>query len=421
VAGKPTQVSPLAPAAFPALPAVDGVRFAAAEAGVRYKGRLDVMLAEIAPGAAIAGVFTRSATRAGPVLWCEEKLEALQMAAERPAGGFAILVNSGNANAFTGSNGRAAVEATVAATAGALGVPPDHVFVASTGVIGEPLPAERIVAALDGLAAGLSADAAERAARAIMTTDTFPKGAVARLDLGGAPVTITGFAKGSGMIAPDMATMLVFLFTDAAVAPGLLQEMVTRASDATFNCITVDGDTSTSDTLLMAATGRAAMAPIATVDDPRLAPFEAALTEVMRDLAQQVVRDGEGATKFVEVRVTGAETPADARRVGLSIANSPLVKTAIAGEDPNWGRVVMAVGKSGAAADRDRLTIRFGDILVAEEGWVARSYRETVGAAYMKNPELVIGVDLGLGNGAATIWTCDLTKRYIEINADYRS
>ena len=421
MAGKPTQVSPLAPAAFPALPAVDGVRFAAAEAGVRYKGRLDVMLAEIAPGAAIAGVFTRSATRAGPVLWCEEKLEALQMAAERPAGGFAILVNSGNANAFTGSNGRAAVEATVAATAGALGVPPDHVFVASTGVIGEPLPAERIVAALDGLAAGLSADAAERAARAIMTTDTFPKGAVARLDLGGVPVTITGFAKGSGMIAPDMATMLVFLFTDAAVAPGLLQEMVTRASDATFNCITVDGDTSTSDTLLMAATGRAAMAPIATVDDPRLAPFEAALTEVMRDLAQQVVRDGEGATKFVEVRVTGAETPADARRVGLSIANSPLVKTAIAGEDPNWGRVVMAVGKSGAAADRDRLTIRFGDILVAEEGWVARSYRETVGAAYMKNPELVIGVDLGLGNGAATIWTCDLTKRYIEINADYRS
>ena len=218
-----------------------------------------------------------------------------------------------------------------------------------------------------------------------MTTDTFPKGAVARLDLGGVPVTITGFAKGSGMIAPDMATMLVFLFTDAAVAAGLLQEMVTRASDATFNCITVDGDTSTSDTLLMAATGRAAMAPIATADDPRLAPFEAALTEVMRDLAQQVVRDGEGATKFVEVRVTGAETPADARRVGLSIANSPLVKTAIAGEDPNWGRVVMAVGKSGAAADRDRLTIRFGDILVAEEGWVAPSYREADGAAYMKN------------------------------------
>jgi glutamate N-acetyltransferase / amino-acid N-acetyltransferase len=421
VGGKPTQVSPLAPAAFPALPAVDGVRFAAAEAGVRYKGRLDVMLAEIAPGAAIAGVFTRSATRAGPVLWCEEKLEALQMAAERPAGGFAILVNAGNANAFTGSNGRAAVEATVAATAGALGVPPDHVFVASTGVIGEPLPAERIVAALDGLAAGLSAGAAERAARAIMTTDTFPKGAVARLELGGVPVTITGFAKGSGMIAPDMATMLVFLFTDAAVAPGLLQEMVARASDATFNCITVDGDTSTSDTLLMAATGRAAMAPIATADDPRLGGFEAALGEVMRDLAHQVVRDGEGATKFVEVRVTGAETPADVRRVGLSIANSPLVKTAIAGEDPNWGRVVMAVGKSGAAADRDRLTIRFGDILVAEQGWVAPSYREAAGAAYMKNEELTIGVDLGLGNGAATIWTCDLTKRYIEINADYRS
>jgi glutamate N-acetyltransferase/amino-acid N-acetyltransferase len=420
MAGKPTQVSPLAAAAFPALPAIDGVRFAAAEAGVRYKGRLDVMLAEIAEGAAMAGVFTRSATRAGPVLWCEEKLAALRAGGAR-AGGFAILVNSGNANAFTGSNGRRAVEATVAATARALAVPADHVFVASTGVIGEPLPAERIVAALDGLAADLDAGAAERAARAIMTTDTFPKGAVARIELDGAPVTITGFAKGSGMIAPDMATMLVFLFTDAAVVPGLLQAMVARASDATFNCITVDGDTSTSDTLLMAATGRAPMAPIGAEDDPRRAPFEAALTGVMRDLAHQVVRDGEGATKFVEVRVTGAESAADARRVGLAIANSPLVKTAIAGEDPNWGRVVMAVGKSGAAADRDRLTIRFGDVLVAEKGWVAASYKEADGAAYMKRPELVIGVDLGLGPGAATIWTCDLTKRYVEINADYRS
>jgi glutamate N-acetyltransferase/amino-acid N-acetyltransferase len=420
MAGKPLPVSPLAPAAFPALPVVDGVRFAAAEAGVRYQGRLDVMLAEIAPGAALAGVFTRSATRSGPVLWCEEKLAALQIRGGGDAG-FAILVNSGNANAFTGANGRVAVEATARALAERLGVPADHVFVASTGVIGEPLPADRIVAALDGLRDGLAADAAERAARAIMTTDTFPKGAAARVALDGVPVMVAGFAKGSGMIAPDMATMLAFVFTDAAVTPGLLQELVARATDETFNCITVDGDTSTSDTLLVAATARAPMPPIAMADDPRLAPFAAALTAVMRELAHQVVRDGEGATKFVEVRVSGAETPADARRVGLAIANSPLVKTAIAGGDPNWGRIVMAVGKSGAAADRDRLTIRFGDILVAEHGWVAPGYREADGAAYMKRPELVIGVDLGIGDARATIWTCDLTKRYVEINADYRS
>ena len=412
-------VSPLAPAGFPALPPVNGVRFAAAEAGVRYQGRLDVMLAEIAPGSAIAGVFTRSATRSGPVLWCEEKLAALR-AGDAGEAGFAILVNSGNANAFTGSNGRAAVEATASAAAKALGVPVEHVFVASTGVIGEPLRSERIVAALGRLRDELAPDAAERAARAIMTTDTFAKGASAQIHVDGVPVTLIGFAKGSGMIAPDMATMLVFLFTDAAIRPDVLQRSVTRACDATFNCITVDGDTSTSDTLLMAATGQAAMPPLV-ADDPRLPTFEAALNGVMLDLAHQVVRDGEGATKFVEVRVTGAETPADARKVGLAIANSPLVKTAIAGSDPNWGRIVMAVGKSGAAADRDRLTIRFGNMLVAENGWVAPSYAEADGAAYMRRDELVIGVDLGLGSGEATIWTCDLTHRYIEINADYRS
>jgi glutamate N-acetyltransferase/amino-acid N-acetyltransferase len=411
-------VSPLAPAAFPALPAIDGVRFAAAEAGVRYRGRLDVMLAEVAAGSAFAGVFTRSATRSGPVLWCEEKLASLRDGEE---GGFAILVNSGNANAFTGNAGRAAVEATAGAAAAALGVPVGHVFVASTGVIGEPLKAERIVAAMERLRGGLAADGAERAARAIMTTDTFPKGAVARVELGGVPVTVLGFAKGSGMIAPDMATMLVFLFTDAAIARGPLQAAVARAADATFNCITVDGDTSTSDTLLMAATGLAAMPPVADAADPRMPVFEDALTGVMRDLALQVVRDGEGATKLVEIRVTGAASAADARKVGLSVANSPLVKTAIAGEDPNWGRIVMAVGKSGAAADRDRLSIRFGDIPVAEAGWVAPSYREADGAAYMKRAELVVGVDLGLGTGEATIWTCDLTHGYIEINADYRS
>jgi glutamate N-acetyltransferase/amino-acid N-acetyltransferase len=378
------------------------------------------MLAAVDAGATLAGVFTRSATRAAPVLWCQERIAAIA-AGGAGEGGFAILVNSGNANAFTGNAGRAAVDATVAAVAGALGVPEGHVFTASTGVIGEPLPAERIVAAVGGLSDALSADAAERAARAIMTTDTFPKGAVATVELGGVPVTITGFAKGSGMIAPDMATMLVYLFSDAAVEPGLLQAMVARQADRSFNAITVDGDTSTSDTLLMAATGRAAMPRIEAADDPRADVFEAVLGGVMLDLAHQVVKDGEGATKFVEVRVTGAADDADARKVGFAIANSPLVKTAFAGEDPNWGRIVMAVGKSGAVADRDRLSIRFGDILVAENGWVAPGYREAEGAAYMKRAELVVAVDLGIGGGAATVWTCDLTHRYIEINADYRS
>jgi len=414
-----TSVSPLAPAAgFPVLPQVAGVRFAAAEAGVRYAGRLDVMLAEIAAGSAIAAVFTRSATRSAPVLWCEECLAGL---ARQQAGCFAILVNSGNSNAFTGALGRAAVAATVTATADLLGMPEGHVFVASTGVIGEPLPVERITAKIPQLRDDLSMDGAALAARGIMTTDTFPKGAAARLDLGGVAVTITGFAKGSGMIAPDMATMLVFLFTDAAIDCALLQSMVSGLNDRTFNCITVDGDTSTSDTLIMAATGMAAMAPITAADDPRAATFRAALHGVMLDLAHQVVRDGEGATKFVEIAVTGAASDTDARKVAMSIANSPLVKTAIAGEDPNWGRIVMAVGKSGAAADRDTLAIRFGPITVAQDGQVATGYAEAAGAAYMKAAELVIGVDLGLGVGTATIWTCDLTHRYIEINADYRS
>ena len=418
-AAKP--VSPLAPTAgFPELPAIDGVRFAAAEAGVRYPGRLDAMLAEIAAGSAIAGVFTRSSTRSMPVLWCQEVLAGLRAA---PAGdsGFAILVNSGNSNAFTGGAGREAVAATVAATADTLGIAQDHVFVASTGVIGERLPYDRIVAKLSELRRDLDPGGAARAARAIMTTDTYAKGAAARVDLDGVPVSIAGFAKGSGMIAPDMATMLVFLFTDAAVAPDLLQDMVSRIGARTFNCITVDGDTSTSDTLLMAATGRAAMPPLRDDDDPRAAAFEMALEGVMLDLAQQVVRDGEGASKFVEIRVEGALTDGDARKVALSIANSPLVKTAIAGADPNWGRIVMAVGKSGASADRDRLSIRFGDILVAENGWVSTGYSEAAGAAYMKRSEIVLGVDLGLGAGRAVVWTCDLTHGYIAINADYRS
>ncbi len=417
----PSPVSPLAPAGgFPDLPVIDGVRFAAVEAGVRYTGRLDVMLAEIAPGSALAGVFTRSSTRSAPVLWCQEKIAALH-GGGAGEGGFAIVVNSGNSNAFTGGVGRSAVTATVEGTAAALGIPVDHVLVASTGVIGEPLPAERITAKLGELVSGLDENGGERAARAIMTTDTFPKGATATVTLDGTEVRVAGFAKGSGMIAPDMATMLAFVFTDAAVDARVLQAMLARGNDATFNCTTVDGDTSTSDSLIVAATGRAAMAPIVAETDPRAAVLEAALTGVLRDLALQVVRDGEGATKFVEIRVAGAADAGDARKVALSIANSPLVKTAIAGEDPNWGRVVMAVGKSGAQADRDRLSIRFGDILVADRGWVSPDYREAEGAAYMKGQELVIGVDLGIGSGEATVWTCDLTHRYIEINADYRS
>ncbi|PKP82845.1 MAG: bifunctional ornithine acetyltransferase/N-acetylglutamate synthase [Alphaproteobacteria bacterium HGW-Alphaproteobacteria-2] len=412
-------VSPLAPPAFPALPQIAGVRFAAAAAGVRYAGRTDVMLAHIAPGAAIAGVFTRSATRSAPVRDCEAKLAAL--AKGRTRGGFAFVVNSGNSNAFTGQAGETAVQAVATAFADAAGVPEAHVFTASTGVIGEPLPHERITAVADTLAAALDPDGAEAAARAIMTTDTFPKGAAAEVEIGGKTVRIAGFAKGSGMIAPDMATMLVYLFTDARIGRKTLQGMLSRLTTTTFNAITVDGDTSTSDTLMMAATGTAGNTEIASGRTAEGRAFAAALGGVMRDLAHQVVRDGEGATKFVEVVVTGAADMADAKRVAMAIANSPLVKTAIAGEDPNWGRIVMAVGKSGARAERDRLAIRFGDVVVAESGRVADGYREADGAAYMQRSELAIGVDLGLGSGTFIAWTCDLTHRYIDINADYRS
>lgn len=405
-------VSPLAPASFPELPKIDGVRFAAGAVGIKKANRVDVMLAEIAPGSSIAGVFTRSATRSAAVLDCQAKLAGLSEDA-----GFAIVVNSGNANTFTGKRGVTDVDLIAAAAAAALDLPASHVFTSSTGVIGEPLPATKITDALPAIAASLDASATEPAARAIMTTDTFPKGAVTTLDIDGTPVTIMGFAKGSGMIAPDMATMLGYIFTDAAVAPDALQAMLSACNVQSFNAVTVDSDTSTSDTVLMAATGRAGNAALTAPH----AGFQAALLTVMQDLAHQIVRDGEGATKFVEVRVSGADSDEDATRVARSIANSPLVKTAIAGEDPNWGRIVMAVGKSGAKADRDLLTIRFGDILVAENGWVAESYTEDAGAAYMKQQELLVDVDLGLGDGAATVWTCDLTHGYIQINADYRS
>ncbi len=409
---KTLSVSPLAPERFPDLPVIAGVRFASVAAGVRYTGREDVMLVDLAPGSSVAGVFTRSATRAAPVLDCQAKIGN-----DGPSdAGAAIIVNSGNANAFTGRNGQAATQAVTGAVAQALGLPESRVFSSSTGVIGEALPHDRITARIDDLVAGLDAGAIAGAARAIMTTDTFPKGSSAVADTAAGRVTIAGIAKGSGMVAPDMATMLVYLFTDARVARADLQDMVSRIADRTFNNITVDSDTSTSDSLLMAATGASGVA-VQAGDSA----FESALEHVMLDLAHQVVRDGEGATKFVTVRVTGAASDADARVHAMSIANSPLVKTAIAGEDPNWGRIVMAVGKSGAAADRDTLTIRFGDVLVAEKGWVAATYREEDGAAVMRAPEIEINVDIGLGVGCATVWTCDLTHGYISINADYRS
>jgi len=411
--------SPFAPEAFPDLPTVGGVRFAAVSAGVRYTtGRLDVMLAELAPGTVMAGTFTRSSTRSAPVLWCQDRIAAQ---AGPSAGPLAIVVNAGNANAFTGRHGLASVEQVMQSTAAVLGTTPTDVFMASTGVIGEPLPAERVTARLEELRDGLSADGIADAAQAIMTTDTYPKGAAARVTIDGAAVTVAGIAKGSGMIAPEMGTMLVFVFTDAAIAQPLLQRTVAELTDKTFNAITVDSDTSTSDTLLVGATGASGIAPIEDAADPRYPTLRAALRSVMQDLAIQVVKDGEGATKFVAITVTGAADDGAARRIGLAVANSPLVKTALAGEDPNWGRIVMAIGKSGEEADRDRVAITFGDIQVAQAGWVSPSYSEEAGAAYMKNAELKIGVDVGVGSGQATVWTCDLTHGYITINADYRS
>ncbi len=418
VAQKPkalNAVSPLAPkGGFPPLPRIAGVEFAAVEAGVRYANRKDVMLVRLAPGTAIAGVFTRSLTRAACVLDCEAKLKTKA----DPKAGAAIVVNSGNSNAFTGAVGQEAVDAVTSGVAAALGLPASRVFSCSTGVIGEPLPYEKITARIPDLTAALNADGIEMAARAMMTTDTFAKGAAAEVQGDGGVIRIAGIAKGSGMIAPDMATMLVYIFTDARISAANLQKMLARNVGPTFNSITVDSDTSTSDALILAATGQS---PAAEVKGTVAKAFESALHSVMLELAHQVIRDGEGASKFVEVRVSGAASPEDAHKVAMAIANSPLVKTAIAGQDPNWGRIVMAIGKSGAAADRDRLTIRFGNILVAENGWRSPHYAEDAAAAYMRRDDLVIAVDLGLGGAEQSVWTCDLTHRYIDINADYRS
>ena len=407
---KITSVSPLAPASFPTLPVVKGARFATAAAGVKYAGRTDVMLAVLDPGSCVAGAFTRSATRSANVLDCQSKIRL------EDDGGAAIIVNSGNSNAFTGRAGDASVQAICAEVARVTGLPATRVFTSSTGVIGERLPHDRIAAKVEELYGNLDEAGLHGAAKAIMTTDTFPKGSTTSVDLPGGTVTIAGIAKGSGMIAPDMATMLVYIFTDAKIAQSDLQALVSELNEKTFNSITVDSDTSTSDTLLVAATGASGV-PVSAEDGA----FRDGLHHVMQDLAHQVVRDGEGATKFVEITVTGALNDADAKTHAMSIANSPLVKTAIAGEDPNWGRVVMAIGKSGAPADRDTLSISFGDVKVANKGWVDPDYREEQGAAVMKQENISMTVDLGMGSGAATVWTCDLTHGYISINADYRS
>ncbi len=411
-----TTVSPLAPAHFPDMPPVAGVKLATAAAGIRYPGRVDVLLALLDEGTSVAGVFTRSKCPSAPVDWCRAQLK----------GGRArvLVVNSGNANAFTGKSGRAATKLTGKLAAAAAGCSPSAVFLASTGVIGEPLDAAKFGAVMDQLVTGAAPRAWQEAAAAIMTTDTFPKGAAAIARLGATPVTICGIAKGAGMIAPDMATMLSFVFTDAPVSPQVLQTLLKQGVVDTFNAVTIDGDTSTSDTLLAFATGAAAargVPKITTMSDPRLPALRKGFDAVLANLAEQVARDGEGARKLVEIIVEGAVSKPSARRIALSIANSPLVKTAIAGEDANWGRVVMAVGKAGERADRDRLSIWFGGIRVAHKGERDPGYDEAAVSAVMKKPEITLKVALGLGRGKDRVLTCDLTKEYVAINGDYRS
>jgi glutamate N-acetyltransferase / amino-acid N-acetyltransferase len=404
-----TAISPLAPKSTPAMPEIDGVRFATGAAGIRYKGRTDVMLALMDKGTQVAGVFTKSKCPSAPVDWCRDRL----------AGGKAraLVVNSGNANAFTGKTGAQSVKLTASLAAKATGAPSSEIFLASTGVIGEPLDATKFNGVLDTLAAQANAGGMVEAAKAIMTTDTYPKVATTTALIDGIEVKIAGMAKGAGMIAPDMATMLSFVFTDAPIAAEALQAMLSKSVQASFNAITVDSDTSTSDTLMLFATGAAAKrgAPkISEASDKRLKAFKQALDAVLLDLAHQVVKDGEGARKFVEIEVTGAASPKAAKIIALSIANSPLVKTAIAGEDANWGRIVMAVGKAGEKAERDKLAIWFGGVRdpVCDEAQVS---------ALMRNEKIDVRVDIGLGKGTAKVWTCDLTKEYVAINGDYRS
>jgi glutamate N-acetyltransferase/amino-acid N-acetyltransferase len=405
-----TAVSPLA-VPLPALPPMAGVRRGPAAAGIRYTGRNDVVMMELAATTTVAGVFTSNKCPGAPIDWCRAAL----------AGGSAraVVINAGNANVFTGKAGAATTKATAAAAAKLVGCKPKQVFLASTGVIGEVLPTEKLTAALPDLHAALRDDSWEAAARGIMTTDTFPKGATRTAKIGDAEVRITGIAKGSGMIAPDMATMLCFIFTDARIPADMLQAALSKGVRSTFNCTTVDSDTSTSDTVMLFATG-AAKHP--KVDDAgMLKSFAKALHAVLLDLALQVTRDGEGAQKLIKIDVTGAATNKSAKRIGMSVANSPLVKTAIAGEDANWGRIVMAVGKAGEPADRDKLSIGIGGVWMARDGAVIPGYDETPVVAHMKGLEVDITIDIGLGKGRATVWTCDLTHGYIDINGSYRS
>ncbi|MBB4144562.1 bifunctional glutamate N-acetyltransferase/amino-acid acetyltransferase ArgJ [Rhizobium rhizoryzae] len=409
-------VSPLAPKTYPEMPTVRGVRMATAAAGIKYKNRTDVLLMVFDEPASVAGVFTRSKCPSAPVDFCRTNL---------PHGvARAVVVNSGNANAFTGVKGKAATELTADSASKAVGCQTNEVYLASTGVIGEPLDATKFAGVLGDMDGSAVGDFWLEAAKAIMTTDTYPKVATRTAEIDGVPVVINGIAKGAGMIAPDMATMLSFVVTDADIAPAALQALLSEGVGPTFNSVTVDSDTSTSDTLLLFATGKAGedgQKKVEKADDPRLVSFRNALNDLLKDLALQVVRDGEGARKMVAVTVTGAESDAAAKRIALSIANSPLVKTAVAGEDANWGRVVMAVGKSGEMADRDRLAIWFGDIRVAVNGERDPDYSEAATTAVMQQEDISIRADIGLGNGTATVWTCDLTKEYVAINGDYRS
>jgi glutamate N-acetyltransferase / amino-acid N-acetyltransferase len=411
----PTAVSPLS-VPMPELPPISGVRLAAAAAGIRYQGRTDVVMMEAPSGSAVAGVFTSNKCPGAPVDWCRSALK----------GGRArlVVVNAGNANVFTGKAGRDACSATAAAAGKLVGCPPKQVFVASTGVIGEVLPHEKLVEALPGLQQALREDGWEDAARGIMTTDTFPKAATRTALIGDTEVRITGIAKGSGMIAPDMATMLCFIFTDAKIPAEALQSLLKKGVDSSFNCTTVDSDTSTSDTVLLIASGQAKHPRLPSESAKRnrmLADFAAALNAVLLDLALQVVRDGEGAQKLVRIDVTGATNGRSAKKIAMAVANSPLVKTAIAGEDANWGRIVMAVGKSGEPADRDKLSIGVGGVWMARDGAVIPGYDEAPVVAHMKGHEVEIAIDIGLGRGKATVWTCDLTHGYIDINGSYRS
>ncbi len=417
--------SPLAPEKFPALAPIAGVRLGAVESGARYRKRDDLMLAVVDEGATVAGVLTRSATAAAPVLWCRRQL------ANHDYAPHALLVNSGNANAFTGDAGAHDVLQTCNAVAAEIGCAPEQILVASTGVIGEPLPVQKIIAAIPPLAKVTTDDAWQRAATAILTTDTFAKGATARAMIAGMPVTINGFAKGSGMIEPDMATMLAFVFTDAVIPRAALQTMLVTANEQSFNSITIDSDTSTNDICLLFATGRVGNSPPHDAHDPMLDNFKTALAQVMTDLAVQVVRDGEGAQKLITIEVRGADDDGAAKVVAKSIANSPLVKTAIAGEDANWGRIVMAVGKAGArdniAIDPSRIGIKIGGIAVAAQGKRVDDFDEALLNTHLAGDEILIEVELagkrdgGNAPGNARVWTCDLTHGYIDINADYRT